>query len=221
MLSTNTAQDIPLSKLFITGCDSNTEWQLPWFVRNFRKHNPDAELLIYDFGMEGDLPTEIVGDARHKGHFSGWMHKPAAMHQTHWPDMVCWLDTDCEVRANLDGIWNHVEEGKISMGEDKPWSSRRGETWHNSGVVAWKGKPEILNKWNDLAFKNPQARGDQELLHEYLKIGLNRIKHIHTLPNIYNVLRLQLQDGTAPNNAKIMHWTGPKGNLEIKRQMNA
>ena len=37
-------------KVFLTGCDNNTEWQLPWFVHNYRKHNT-IPLVLADFGM--------------------------------------------------------------------------------------------------------------------------------------------------------------------------
>ena len=40
------------SKLFITGCDASTRWMLPWFKENFYKHNPNAELQIYDFDVD-------------------------------------------------------------------------------------------------------------------------------------------------------------------------
>lgn len=54
-------------KLFITGCDSNTQWMLKWFYENFKKHNPDAELLIWDFGMKNTRLSKNhkeVGDTR-------------------------------------------------------------------------------------------------------------------------------------------------------------
>ena len=28
-----------LDKLFLTGCDIKTEWQLPWFLNNYLKQN--------------------------------------------------------------------------------------------------------------------------------------------------------------------------------------
>mgnify|MGYP005997754153 CR=1 FL=1 len=82
-----------LSNLFITGCDVNRQWQLPWFVDNFKKHNPKAELLIYDFGMEENSFSNI--SVKHLSQDKGWFKKPSAMMKASLiADKVCWLDTD-------------------------------------------------------------------------------------------------------------------------------
>ena len=39
-----------MSNVFVTGCDHNTEWQLPWFLENFERYN-DTKLIIADFGI--------------------------------------------------------------------------------------------------------------------------------------------------------------------------
>jgi hypothetical protein len=62
--------------------------------------------------------------------------------------------------------------------------------------------------------------GDQDVLHNILREGLKRMIHISDLPKNYNTLRIDLIDNTAPKNIKMMHWTGAKGNQEIKRQIN-
>src|SRR5210317_1813547 len=115
------------SKLFITGCDYNTEWMLPWFVENFKKHNPETELVIYDFGMRGGLYPEMRKSLR-GNQDKGWFKKPAAMlNASQLADNVCWIDTDCEIVGNINGIWEHLEPNKLLMAEDLPWSKRRGE----------------------------------------------------------------------------------------------
>ena len=202
------------SNLFITGCDTNTQWQLPWFVDNFKKHNPNAELLIFDFGMKNNPFPNMS-----KKHFSqdkGWFKKPSAMMKASLvADKVCWLDTDCEVRTNIEDIFNHTEPNKLCMVEDVPWSKRRGETWHNSGVVAFQGTPGILGEWATEISYNPKV-GDQEVLHAMLSDPLKRMIHIKDISREYNTLRIDLIDNTAPKNIKVMHWTGAKGNDYIK-----
>jgi len=201
-------------KLFITGCDSNTEWQLPWFVENFKKHNPNAELMIWDFGMNKSHFSEIRKSFR--GQDQGWFCKPQAMlKSSRMADYVCWLDTDCHVLDNIEDIFNHVEDNKLAMVEDVPWSRRRGETWHNSGVVAFKGTPQILNDWVESSVFTKEP-GDQEVLHSILRQGMKRMINITSLPRKYNVLRLDFLDGTVPKGARIHHWTGQKGNQIIK-----
>ena len=86
-----------LSNLFITGCDKNTRWMLPWFEENFYKHNPAANLYVFDFD---------------KG--NGWFQKPQAMVDAiKVADKICWLDTDCEVRADLSDIFNQLDTNKL------------------------------------------------------------------------------------------------------------
>lgn len=195
------------SKIFITGCDSTTSWMLPWFKENLAKHNPDIVLKVYDFDI-------FAPESK------GWFKKPAAMiDASKLASKVCWLDTDCEVRAGISEIFNYTMYNKLHMVIDQPWQTRRGEVWHNTGVVLFEHLPNILTKWNEEVKRNPKV-GDQEVLHSMLNTGMNRMINVEDLPKEYNTLRLDLIDNTAPKNIKIMHWTGAKGKEEIKRQMN-
>ena len=207
-----------LSKLFITGCDHNTEWMLPWFVEGFKKKNPNAELIIFDFGMKGGLYPEMRKSLR-GNQDKGWFKKPKAMlTAASMAHKVCWLDTDCQVLSNLDNIFDYIEPNKLAMVEDTPWSKRRGEKWHNSGVVAFDGAPVILSEWAAAVAQNPKV-GDQEVLHSIVKEGMRRLIHITDLPKEYNVLRLDMEDGISVT-PKITHWTGQKGKDVIRRMMN-
>ena len=86
------AISMKLSKLFITGCDKNTRWQLDWFKKNYDKHN-DTSLHVFDF------------DTFEPG-LAGWFKKPAAMIEaSKMADQVCWIDTDCEVRDDISKIF--------------------------------------------------------------------------------------------------------------------
>ena len=194
-------------KLFITGCDKTTRWMLPWFTQNFKIYNPDSELKVYDFDMFAPQ-------------LDGWFKKPSAMIDASVnANQVCWIDTDCHILSNIEDIFSFIEPNKLAMVEDKPWSKRRGETWHNSGVVAFKSRPNILNAWASAVQANPEV-GDQEVLHSLVNGGLRRTIHITSLPREYNTLRLDLLDNTAPANPKIMHWTGPKGKQEIRKMID-
>ena len=110
------------------------------------------------------------------------------------------------------------------MVQDQPWTMRRKEKWHNSGVVAFQGTPTILKDWATSTTRANQVDnpmfGDQDVLHLILREGLKRMIHIVDLPKKYNTLRLDLLDNTAPKNIALMHWTGQKGNDEIRRMMD-
>jgi hypothetical protein len=210
-------------KLFLTGCDHKTEWQLPWFIENYWKHN-SIPLAIADFGMSAEGKAKLTHPAVYcvmtlndTGDVKGWFHKPTAMLNAPGRK-VFWLDTDCEVLGNIERIFDYIEPNKLCMAIDKPWLKRRGELWHNSGVVGFEGRPEILKNWEKTVKESPIV-GDQEVLHSMLN-PITKITYIKDLPNEYNWLRVQLEnDGEDSNKKKIMHWTGEKGNDRIKGKM--
>jgi len=213
-------------EVFLTGCDKNTEWQLPWFVHNYRKHNT-TPLILADFGMSKEMReiegVDLVIDV--KSEAKGWFKKPRAILDATQLDgvrKVCWLDTDCEVTGEISTIFDLTEKGKLGMVKDRPWSTRRNELgeWYNSGVVAVEGTPNILRAWADECIRNP-VQGDQEVL--YLMMGgdaLKKLSCIIPLPHSYNTLRLDYIDNIQVKNPKIIHHTGKKGNDVIRSQIN-
>jgi len=210
------------SKAFLTGCDEGHAWMLPWFFTNFKK-NSQLPLIFADFGVSQetldfvkDNVDDIIDLSKFKGR--GWFLKPRAMLAAQ-SDMTCWIDTDCEILDNIDGIFDHVEPNMLSMVRDHPWTQRRGELWHNSGVVAFQGKPTILSQWFKRVEEDPQV-GDQEVLHSMLN-PITKISTIKDLPHRYNILRIDLIDNNIPKSPAIMHWTGSKGKDEIRSKMNA
>jgi hypothetical protein len=192
-----------LSKLFITGYDENTVWMLDWFKKNFEKHNPNAELKVYNFDKNF---TNSVG----------WFKKPEAMNDAmKYAEKVCWIDLDCEVIGNIESIFDYTVPQKLGMVEDAPWTQRQGTTWHNSGVVCFEDTAApIINRWRGACVRT-QLRGDQEVLHDLMRDPLTRITHIESIPNRYNVLRIQHIDNTVPKNPLVYHWTGIKGKQHI------
>jgi hypothetical protein len=218
-----------MHNIFLTGCDKHTEWQLPWFIENYRKHNTNP-IVLADFGMEPSTRTkmesefDLVIDV--KSEAKGWFKKPRAILDATKLDAVekvCWIDTDCEITDNIETIFDLTEKGKLGMVKDRPWSTRRNELgeWYNSGVVAVEGTPNILRAWADECVRNP-VQGDQEVL--YLMMdgdALKKLSCIIPIPYTYNTLRLDYIDGINVKNPKIIHHTGAKGKETIKEQMNA
>ena len=144
------------SNIFVTGCDEKNKWMLPWIIENFEKyHGDENDLYIVDFDQ--GYPE-----------LDGWFKKPQIMLEaSQWADKVCWIDTDCEIRGNLNGIFDYVQEGKITIAVDQPWSTRRPERgrWFNSGVVAYTGRPAVLREWARIIWeKKHNEVGDQEVL---------------------------------------------------------
>jgi hypothetical protein len=222
-------------KLFLTGCDKNTEWQLEWFLNNLRKHT-DCKVAVGDFGMTKEARTwckehfDYVLDVNAEGWFAKvemmWMMKP-----TFGNGKYCWLDTDCQVVANPEGIFGYTEYDKLTMVVDHPWTENGSPwtpqgncgPWYNSGVVAFQidnlNLPIVLQNWRQ-EIKAQKHRGDQEALYWLLNLSaMNRVIHIAEAPHRYNVLRLDTLQERVPNKPVVMHWTGHKGKDEIKRQM--
>lgn len=197
------------SNLFITGYDKNNKWMLDWFLKNFNEHC-STPILPYDFD---DFKTPVDGQ-------KNWFKKPFAMidasKQAH---KVCWIDLDCHVLGSIDDIFEHTSTNKLSMVEDVPWSKRRGEPWHNSGIVLFENRPNILDEWASAVSLNPQV-GDQEILHSLVREGMRRLIHIQSIPRKYNTLRLDKLDNTTPKKVLVMHWTGKKGKEEIRKLIN-
>ena len=211
------------NKIFLTGCDKNTQWMLPWFMVNFLTYNK-TPIIFADFGVTIDheeLLSLGFDDVLNLRTFDvkGWFKKPKSMIKaSHIANKVCWLDTDIEILSDMSDIFNYTEYNKIGMVEDKPWTKRSGEVWHNSGVVAFENCPTILNEWSNFINQRPQ-RGDQETLHAMLNTPLSKMIHITDLPNEYNWLRIQTVDGEDIKNKKAIHWTGNKGKEHIRSLM--
>ena len=211
-------------RCFLTGCDVNTEWMLPWFLKNYFKHNK-TPIVFADFGVSDATRAWVYQVSGVQDTFEvakqlkgGWFYKPQAMYSAKYKE-VCWLDTDIQILGDMSSIFDHLEDNKLGMIEDKPWSKQSGEKWHNSGVVAMRDKPIILGEWID-ACKQTKDRGDQEVLHTILNQSpMKRLSHITDLPNKYNWLRLQIERGDDSSEKLAMHWTGFKGKDMIRKLM--
>ncbi len=206
---------------FITGCDEGHAWMLPWFVKNYKRYN-SAPLIFSDFGVS-EKTLEYVKQEFHcildmtKVKEAGWFKKPRSMLYAPAKKTV-WIDTDCEILDNVEDIFNKLVPNKLAMVEDKPWTMRRGELWHNSGVVGFIDKPMILHQWCQRVHDQPSV-GDQEVLHSMLD-PMSKLVHIEDLPNEYNVLRIQIVNDGYKGKKKIIHWTGPKGKNKIRSMID-
>ena len=130
-------------KAFVTGCDANTEWMIPWFMRRYRQFNK-LPIMFADFGISEEAMKYV------DEHFDliinmktvvdkGWFKKPKTMiNASKHSEYTCWIDTDFEILDELESVFNYVEPHRIAMVEDKPWTKRRSPNlpYYNSGIVA-------------------------------------------------------------------------------------
>ena len=212
-------------RAFLTGCDDKTEWMLPWFIKGFRKHNPDVKISLADFGMTDKMMEWAVASKEfhsigqmQKDMGEGWFLKPGSMLATPYKE-VCWIDTDFEVRGDMTEIFSYIEPQKLTMVEDRPWSKRSGVLWHNSGIVAFRDKPQILREWAQMCIEKP-VRGDKEVLHGMLD-SLRKAIYITDAPQKFNWMRLMTVDGhKMPKDIRGIHHTGAKGKDKIRELMS-
>lgn len=211
-------------KAFLTGCDENTEWMLDWFINNLRRHKNNSPVIFADFGVSEKMIERIRQEKKfhavinmREASETGWFLKPRAMMSSPSKKTV-WIDTDCEILDNVENLFDMLEPEKLSMVEDKPWTQRRQELWHNSGVVGFIDKPVILHEWCK-AVQMKKEVGDQEVLHSILN-PITKLKYIKDLPNEYNVMRVQVDNDNYIGSKKIMHWTGQKGKVRIRSMIN-
>ncbi len=208
-------------KAFVTGCDENHEWMLEWFFKNYKKHMKDVPLVFANFGLTPDglkKVRENVHAVMNLKPFDeeGWFKKPMSMIKCPSKKTI-WIDLDCEIRDDISNLFNMLKPNMLNMVEDKPWTMRGQELWHNSGVVGFIDKPTILYDWAKAIRDNP-VQGDQEVLHLLLN-PITKIKYINDIPNEYNVLRLQVETDGYAGAIKVMHWTGQKGKNKIRAML--
>lgn len=203
---------------FITGVDQNHEWMLQWWVNNVRKHNK-SHITLCDFGMSPAISEWARNNSDHfikyePHHKCAWFYKTQCLLDSPY-EKTCWLDSDCQVVANIEDIFDYVEEGQIGITKDVPRSN--GEWWA-TGVVVVKGQPDILKGWHMVAEK-AHLRGDQEAFRSMLEQVPEFQKDIVEVPNEYQWLRLQLARRIDSPNKKVIHWTGPTGKQHIRSML--
>lgn len=214
-------------RAFVTGCDQNTEWMLPWFLRNYWEHN-NTPLIFVNFGVstgvlmwlhQHDAVSHIM--SAEKVLYTSWYQKPQALLNAPSKQKF-WIDTDCEVLDDISDVFKYIKPEKICLSIDQPWTLRREGTWYNSGVFGVENNPKILKNWATNCrqkYREQHLHGDQDILHDMINTPMDALIYIEELPNEFNVLRLQILDGTV-GKKRIMHWTGVKGKDHIRRVMN-
>ena len=211
-----------MNKTFLVGSDYQLEDLLPWWFENVRRHNPNIHITIADFGLTPSAQEwaethadKILTYERHPKY--SWFYKPTAMLDCPY-EYTCWLDLDCEVLKPVDEIFNFPTDERMALTQDVI----RGNPDHNPGVFWWatgvnvvKGKPKILRDWA-YHTKHSDQRGDQEVLHQMIKVNPEYNNMIIKMPLEYQWLRISLLNRYDSPDKKIIHWTGPAGKAHIR-----
>ena len=214
-------------RAFLTGCDHTGEWLLPWFFKNYRKHN-NTPIVFADFGVKNINAIKPLADkviTINKKADKGWYKKPTAMIEC--PSrMTYWLDTDCHIHADIGEMFDLLVPNKLAMVEDIPHYVRRKVFEINSGVVGFIDTPQILKDWmnacdSKLYLKNRKVWGDQKtLLHVIQTSKKPYTDFINLIPEEYNVLPPRFDRFSQLNSVKkITHCAGNDGKQLIKKML--
>lgn len=201
-------------RCILTGCDANQFWLLDWWLKNLREHMPDIPVVVADFGLAKKMRRSLPDDIEfiHVGRLPGkrtWFMKPKAMLSSPYK-YTCWLDLDCEIKKPIDDIFQYAHDGKLGLTTDEYAKKKKWAYWQ-SGVVVFKNKPKILEQWCKRSIMGIE-RGDMEALHQL--VGESD-EFIIRMPDEYQWLRLDIKYRGFNRDAKIVHWTGPRGKEEI------
>ena len=216
-------------KTFLVGADDQLEDLLPWWYANVRKHNPNIDVTVADFGMTDSgrfwaerHANKVLTYEKHPK--LAWFYKPTAMIDCPY-EYTCWLDIDCEVLKPVDEIFNYPTDDQMALTQDEvrmgyPVKFGGAENWWATGVNVVKGKPQILLDWARNTLHNNDLRGDQEVLHQMIKEKPEYNDMIIKMPLEYQWLRILVQERKYDSaDKKIMHWTGPVGKAYIRAEL--
>ena len=226
-------------------CDEAQELFLPWWYSHYEKTN-DAPIAIIDLGLsergkkwannigqviamepvEFELeppPDFIMDEWKHytKADYERarplWLTTPFALLKTPF-EKTLYLDLDCEVRKNLDHLFD-IPFGVVPAPEDtlKCWIERGismpEQRRYNLGVIAYHKNSPIIQAWADMILDSScHFWSDHEALMETLR---EKEFTVIELPEHYNTYSTQsISDETA-----IVHHLMLKGKLHILSEM--
>jgi hypothetical protein len=200
---------------FLVMADAGADWMFPWWLKNFRAHNPNAELAVCDIGMSQHMRelartsgyTYSIGPKQNR---SGWWLKPDALLNSPFSNTI-FIDLDVEVLGNLDCMFKYMKEqakGTILMTSDKHFGHLGRYAPWNTGVIGINStSKKFLEAW--IEKMNPKANHCDQC-------SLGDAQGISPWPEEYQRLRL---DGASNRSPLLMHWTGPVGKATIARSM--
>jgi hypothetical protein len=227
-------QDIKADKGVVIGVDDNQEWMLKWWWDRYREHN-DYPVLFADFGMsklhknwceERGYVSSLITLEGHP-----WFRKPFGCLASCFKQSI-WLDTDVEVRRNIEPLFSYAENNHIGAtfdrGSPKQWAEALpcDARLYNSGIIAYNHGDIIFNKWALMVMimcpfepvkgKLKIPTGDQEVLALAIRqYGKDRVRE---MPKEQVRLRRE-PDRILYGNCVVKHWTGPHGKEEIKKRV--
>lgn len=214
----------------VTGTDETYADLLPWWIKTFKKFNPDIPVSVALFGY---IPKDILHFCQKEATVFSlidyktklpWFKKPLAIYHSSY-DKVIWFDNDCEIRGDIKPMYEYC--GPNYIGATIDTCNQFCLTFDNhpiknplaTGVIAATPKNELIHDWARLCIgAGAEFRGDQEVFNHIISSRQYHKYHktvVNVMPAEYQWLRL------AGNNDKavVMHWTGEDGKSYIRNKL--
>lgn len=225
-------------KGILVATDANQEWLLPWWWKHYSSCNSYPVAFIdFGMSEEGiawckergayiDLPSapyrisaeaDLSQQTKEKWEVcygkqvwsvrSAWLKKPQALLHSPFAFSI-WLDLDCQVKGDLDPLFNHLNFGsEIAIAREPLQVSD--QTIYNAGVIAFRKRSAFLQKFIETTIEfESDLPGDQELL--------NRAIFLHKPPLLELSQIYNWPHSLGPNErAVIRHYCGGMGKIAI------
>ena len=221
----------------MVGCPFDQSDLLPWWFKNYRKHN-SYPVTVADFGIS----EEVKEACKRYCDFvdmtdipvTGWLRKPFAILRAQAKNIL-WCDVDVEVRGNMGDFFKLSSGGRVAVGEDLYWSPEHYYSpafksgkydfrrylpkdcrIYDSGVLAVEMGNPIIENWACETLLNPiKYESDTEILALFL---YNNSDKLSVIPKTEHLMRLEHCPGNK-DNLLTFHWTGPQGKRLIREQI--
>lgn len=200
----------------ITGCDAKHEWLLPWWYANVSQYNKlpitFANFGLSSHGMDWCKTRGSIVNLTFKAR-RNWFKKPVAILNASYKNII-WLDTDCEVLADLTPLIEY--SNKVGLVAD-PYNPHIRSKWSlQTGAVVCSHNNKLILDWaTECIHGGHRQRGDQEVLNNIVINDDIYTNDIEIMPPNYHRLRLDKDH----SDALMIHWTGSMGKAIIRGKM--
>jgi hypothetical protein len=221
----------------VVGCDRNQEWLLNWWWQHYSQHNSYPVAFI-DFG----LTKKGIAWCRKRGQYLklpahpplkevpehpdtwkrasrervAWFKKPSACLLSPFPESI-WIDLDCEIKGNLEPLFNVLVFGELALAQDVVERLRTHTpllpeyTLYNAGVMSFRPDASIISRWvEETLHRNGDFLGDSDVISWLIHKDSPRMIELSAIYNWHA--------GLEPNPEAVMvHYAGDyKGEIAEK-----
>lgn len=192
-----------MSKGIVIGSDDRAAWQIPLWYEAYRDYCT-LPVAMADFGLSAnnlrlclDCGFQVFDAGVECGR--GYLGKPVAIRKSPF-EWTLWLDLDCEIRADVDPIFDEAPTGFGVIRLDGRYS--------NVGVVVVRRENDLLAGWTTACLVAAENEQDEEIFNRLVATGMYEFD---VLDHRWN------RGGPDPEDIEcfIYHYFGPTGKQRL------